>query len=551
MAFNKNEKHYPLGRNGILLVMLILGSLSSNASAESASNEEHTRGKRIFNHYCAACHGVTGRGDGPNAPYLDPLPRDLSSERFLRRLTDLYLFKVIQGGGNAVSKSTFMPAYGKTLSQQEIGDVIAYIRTLPQMRRAKALPALPESLGEEMVSNLGCLGCHRIAGRKNGKVGPNLQALGSKVKKRWLFAFLKSPKMIRPLGYVPLSRSRMPDFRLSNAEVRALTEYLTARGDSDSTRRQKTPWPDTAMMRQGEKLVKEKYGCLACHSLQGEGGKVGPDLTFIGGRLKRSWVIGWLKDPQSLQPGSPMPNLGLSGHEAVAVASYLESLAEVSNGRVKENIKEVQPQVENLDEKGERLFSELGCGSCHSAVEDRGNELGPDLTYVGEKLRADWVLNYLKNPGSIRPWLKARMPDFRFTEEEASGVTKYLMTLRNEGSSPLPPKLRKPQMPSEDMVKAGRRLASKDYFDCMSCHPIGDKKPERPSEEWAPDLTLASKRLNPEWIIRWLQNPQKIQPGTKMPDFFPGDRSGPEDILNGDEAKQMIALRDYLLGLGQ
>jgi len=241
MAFNKNEKHYPLGRNGILLVMLILGSLSSNASAESASNEEHTRGKIIFNHYCAACHGVTGRGDGPNAPYLDPLPRDLSSERFLRRLTDRYLFKVIQGGGNAVSKSTFMPAYGKTLSQQEIGDTIAYIRTFPQKSRAETSPASPESRGEEMVSNLGCLGCHRIAGRKNGKVGPNLNALGSKVKKKWLFGFLKSPKTIRPLGYVPLSRSRMPDFRLSNAEVGALTEYLTARGDSGSTRRQKTP----------------------------------------------------------------------------------------------------------------------------------------------------------------------------------------------------------------------------------------------------------------------------------------------------------------------
>jgi len=551
MAFNKNEKHRPLGRNGILLVMLILGSLSSNASAESASNEELTRGKRIFNHYCAACHGVTGRGDGPNAPYLDPLPRDLSSERFLRRLTDLYLNKVIQSGGNSVSKSTLMPAYGKTLSQQEVGDIIAYIRTLPQKRRAETSPASPESLGEEMVANFGCLGCHRIAGRKNGKVGPNLNALGSKVKKRWLFGFLKSPKTIRPLGYVPLSRSRMPDFRLSNAEVRALTTYLLTRRDGISNRRQKTLQLDSAMIRQGEKLIKEKYGCLACHNLQGEGGKVGPDLSFAGRRLKSSWVIRWLLDTQSLQPGSPMPNLGLSKKEAVAIAGYLESLAEKTNGKEKREKVAAPTFREDQSAEGEKLFSDLGCGTCHSEIKGDEKPIAPDLTYVGDKLKRSWALGYLKEPTSIRPWLKARMPDFQFTEEEASAITKYLMTLRDKNASQLPAKLLASMKPSEVMVKAGLRLASKDYFDCMSCHPVGDKKPDRPSEEWAPNLALAHKRLNSEWIIRWLQDPQKIQPGTKMPSYFADDKSGPVNVLNGDEDKQMIALRDYLLSLGQ
>jgi hypothetical protein len=67
-------------------------------------------------------------------------------------------------------------------------------------------------------------------------------------------------------------------------------------------------------------------------------------------------------------------------------------------------------------------------------------------------------------------------------------------------------------------------------------------------EGWAPDLALARHRLNPDWIIRWLKDPQKVQPGTKMPSFYPG---GPDDILGGKEDKQIEALRDYIMMLGR
>ena len=72
----------------------------------------------------------------------------------------------------------------------------------------------------------------------------------------------------------------------------------------------------------------------------------------------------------------------------------------------------------------------------------------------------------------------------------------------------------------------------------------GDKKPEGPKDGWAPDLTMARQRLNPNWILKWLKDPQKVQPGTKMPSFYPG---GPDDILGGKEDLQIEALRDYLM----
>jgi hypothetical protein len=53
--------------------------------------------------------------------------------------------------------------------------------------------------------------------------------------------------------------------------------------------------------------------------------------------------------------------------------------------------------------------------------------------------------------------------------------------------------------------------------------------------------------LRPDWIIKWLHDPQKVQPGTKMPSFYPG---GPDDILGGKEDAQITALRDYIMSLG-
>ena len=75
----------------------------------------------------------------------------------------------------------------------------------------------------------------------------------------------------------------------------------------------------------------------------------------------------------------------------------------------------------------------------------------------------------------------------------------------------------------------------------------GAKTPEGPKEGWAPDLTMARQRLNPNWILKWLKDPQKVQPGTKMPSFYPG---GPDDVFGGDEERQIRAIRDYLMVIG-
>ncbi len=86
---------------------------------------------RLFHHYCSACHGEGGRGDGFNAYNLDPKPRDLTDLKYQDAISDETLKEVVSQGGRGMNKSILMPAYGNTLSGEQIVD-LAYLRTLAE-----------------------------------------------------------------------------------------------------------------------------------------------------------------------------------------------------------------------------------------------------------------------------------------------------------------------------------------------------------------------------------------------------------------------------------
>ncbi|MBI4572694.1 MAG: cytochrome c [candidate division NC10 bacterium] len=95
-----------------------------------ASGADVAKGKAAFQQYCASCHGSAGKGDSPAAAALNPKPRDLSDKTYAASLKDPYLLQIIKGGGAAVKKSPLMPAIGNTLKEDQIQDVIAYLRSL-------------------------------------------------------------------------------------------------------------------------------------------------------------------------------------------------------------------------------------------------------------------------------------------------------------------------------------------------------------------------------------------------------------------------------------
>jgi len=81
-------------------------------------------GASIFKAQCAACHGQAGKGDGPAATALNPRPPDLRAAGRVAELPDDSLVQVITAGRRG------MPGYGKTLSAEQIQEVVAFIRTL-------------------------------------------------------------------------------------------------------------------------------------------------------------------------------------------------------------------------------------------------------------------------------------------------------------------------------------------------------------------------------------------------------------------------------------
>ncbi|MGH7801832.1 MAG: c-type cytochrome [Thermodesulfobacteriota bacterium] len=109
---------------GFIAVLAIGGSLLANAAGKG----DPAKGKEKFNQICASCHGPTGHGDGPAAAALDPKPRDLSDPKYVSTLNDEHMFKTVKEGGAAVGKSPLMPAWGSVLSDNDIWNVIAYLR---------------------------------------------------------------------------------------------------------------------------------------------------------------------------------------------------------------------------------------------------------------------------------------------------------------------------------------------------------------------------------------------------------------------------------------
>lgn len=96
-------------------------------SASPARYEER-EGKFLFHVYCAVCHGDGGGGDGFNAYNLDVKPHSLADSAYMAQVSENSLRQVIALGGRGVNKSVLMPPYGHTLSEVQIGYLIAYIR---------------------------------------------------------------------------------------------------------------------------------------------------------------------------------------------------------------------------------------------------------------------------------------------------------------------------------------------------------------------------------------------------------------------------------------
>ena len=92
--------------------------------------EAEKTGSDIFRIHCLMCHGENGSGDGPAALSLNPKPESFAANQ--DKLSDAYLFWRISEGGLITPFSSAMPSWKSILREEEIWDVISYLRTLKE-----------------------------------------------------------------------------------------------------------------------------------------------------------------------------------------------------------------------------------------------------------------------------------------------------------------------------------------------------------------------------------------------------------------------------------
>jgi len=112
-------------------MVAFLGFLAfSSTSIDTAGAQNHGEGRKLYVTYCAACHGEKGKGRGMAAQALPVKPADHTNGVVMNQLPDRFLIEVISKGGSAVGKSSFMPAWGSSLNEKQIRDIVAYLRTI-------------------------------------------------------------------------------------------------------------------------------------------------------------------------------------------------------------------------------------------------------------------------------------------------------------------------------------------------------------------------------------------------------------------------------------
>jgi mono/diheme cytochrome c family protein len=374
--------------------------------------------------------------------------------------------------------------------------------------------------GRKLLAEYNCTGCHRIAGVKKGFT-PNLNDIGTKVNRAWLFRWLKDPKSL-------ILNARMPNFLLTDGEATILTDYLLTfknRGKIRPLPESLTGMSDTrreALYDLGRTRFSEAR-CISCHLIKGRGGHLTPDLGGIAVKTSPEWLYSYLADPHAFQPDVEMPRYGFTDEECLAVVLYM--ITDFTGEG--DEVTDIPSSDPAFFEKGKKLFKTYNCGGCHKLEGSKvGEELGPELSTVGSKPPYEiefgkvtvehtlpaYIYAKLTQPRSFVPGLK--MPDYGLTEEEATALTNALLSLTEEQ---LPERYRVLKPPESTYTPQGTFGKLVRDYACFACHRINGR-----GGTMAPDLSREGSQATREWIARYFKVPYSLRPilVERMPNLF-------------------------------
>jgi mono/diheme cytochrome c family protein len=491
-----------------------LAQLNHAITAELKADTERRLGRELFlENRCGRCHasGASISAAVPelamDAPSLEAIGSRLNYDWMARWILD----------PKSVRPTAHMPKLLSDSNAKENSNAIAaYLSSLTQAEATLAPDSSAEKKesGSAIFEKLQCAVCHDTP---SGEVDANkssLKHVAEKFAPGKLADYLRSPS-------AHYAWNPMPDFKLSPAEAATLAEFLQEKAAKPKA----TPAPtNAAMIESGRKLV-QTSGCLNCHALKLDNLFSAPALAQL---TREKWNRGCLA-AEPLE-NAKAPRFNFSPQEQLA----LQAFAKTDRLSLARHVPA---------EFADRQSRSLNCARCHGQI-----DLVPPLDLLGGKLRPEWTARFLAGDVPYKPraekhprgevWLEARMPIFK---SRAAWLAEGLAAQHG-----FPP--RTPAEPPIDpaMAKIGRKLAGKDGgFSCVSCHAIGRAEASEVVESEGVNLVYAAERLLPAYYQRWLRNPARIDPQTKMPVYFEDDKSQLTDILDGDAAKQIDALWQY------
>lgn len=98
------------------------------AGKAAAADDQYAKAARNYDTYCVQCHGINRNGKGINSRDMSVQPRDHTDAKGMGDIPDDEIFHAIKDGGLAVNKSVLMPAWGNVLTEEEVKEMVAYLR---------------------------------------------------------------------------------------------------------------------------------------------------------------------------------------------------------------------------------------------------------------------------------------------------------------------------------------------------------------------------------------------------------------------------------------
>ena len=372
--------------------------------------------------------------------------------------------------------------------------------------------------GRQLIREKGCVGCHDLGEIfESIERGPNLDDIGNKTHRGWVYNWLKDPSIY-------LADPGMPSFRLDERDVLFLIEFLMSLNTKTSPPNPIVGLPsEDGDPDRGNVLIRESR-CITCHSIHERGGDFAPELELVSDKVREEWLANFLRNVHYYQPEKKMLAFNFTNQDALDIAAYIleeysEDDFEFPPDSIVNKFIPFDMTTQEKVKKGKQTFLRYGCRGCHTVAEIPSLKIGPDLSRIGErheeefffgevddaaKNLANWIFMKVTDPNAFVEMHS--MPDFRFSDEEALAITIAL--LANDSSEyrddwivhELKPK--RYALPDNEFGK----LVEK--YSCLSCHQI---------EGYGGDistvpLTFEGSKVRYEWLKEYLIRPHAVRP---------------------------------------